>query len=56
MFSPFDLLGLLLTYFESTELVVWGDILPSNVGDPRFSPYLVRWSIYQSILRELFLV
>jgi len=31
MFSPFEISGLLLTYCESTtELVVWGDTLPSN--------------------------
>lgn len=40
MFSPFDLSGLLLTYCESNELVVWGDILPSNVGGPRISPLI----------------
>lgn len=42
MFSPLDLSGLLFTYCESTstELVVWGDILPSNVGGLRFSPLI----------------
>jgi len=42
MFSPFDLSGLLFTYCESTstELVVWVDILPSNVGGLRFSPLI----------------
>jgi len=46
MFSPLNLSGLLLTYCESTSLVVWGDILPSNVGAPRFWLLkIVRWSI-----------
>lgn len=38
MFSPIDLSGLFLTYCESTDVVLWGEILPSNVGVPRFSP------------------
>jgi hypothetical protein len=36
------MLTTLFTYCESTstELVVWGDILPSNVGGLRFSPLI----------------
>jgi len=33
MFSPFDLSGLLLTHCESTELVVWGDIIGLILSD-----------------------
>lgn len=37
MISPFDLL---FTYCESTDVVLWGEKLPSNVGVSRFSPLI----------------
>lgn len=37
MISPFDLL---FTYCESTDVVLWGVNLPSNVGVSRFSPLI----------------
>lgn len=37
---PFDLSGLSTIHCDCTDIVVWGDNLPSNVGKPRFSPLI----------------